>query len=350
MMNQDGADPLLFGLLSDAASDLGLSAEKAIVTPLAGDGSDRKFFRIRQGALHFVALVSPRKNPSGIDENDSYYLIGAHLARCGVPVPKILCSDVDRGVFILEDLDDCHMQRLANRGGSDLRSLYRRALKLLLKMHERAPEGFQPSFCFDASLYDPSFVYVRELEYFRTAFLEKYLGLEGTAEELRIDFENIAEAAGAREQELVMHRDFQSRNLMVCKGALRLVDFQGMRFGPPAYDVASLLIDPYVILPNSVQEDLFELYWTSAKGFLHCAHREFKDSYRAVRLCRNMQVLGAYAFLSIVKGKSYFARYIPQAWRLLHQWINGPCNGLYPELQRRINSIQTTRKEAVGKK
>ena len=93
-----------------------------------------------------------------------------------------------------------------------------------------------------------------------------------------------------------MHRDFQSRNLMVHQGRLWLIDFQGMRFGPPAYDLAALLIDPYVTLPESLQQGLIELYWSAAGSFLGGDCQGFRQHLQAVRLCRNLQVLGAYGF------------------------------------------------------
>ncbi|MGV8073999.1 MAG: aminoglycoside phosphotransferase family protein [Syntrophobacteraceae bacterium] len=336
-------EPDLQDYLATTASHLGFSSEPPRIEPLTGDGSDRKFYRIRQGDLHVVALVSPRKKVDTTDENDSYYLIGEHLAACGLPVPRFLSADSKQGIFIMEDFGDYHMQKLVNRAVADQRSIYRRALQLLLKLHKRAPEGFRSSYCFDTPIYDPHFVYARELEYFRTAFLEDYMGIHDAADMVRSDFENIAEEAGVQKTLLLMHRDFQSRNLMVHKGSLRLLDFQGMRFGPPAYDLASLLVDPYVTLRSSVQAELFELYWSSAEKFLNCSYREFKASYRAVRLCRNLQALAAYAFLGLTKRKRFFIRYIPRAWKRLHEWINGPCRGRYPKLEKCINAVQEGR-------
>ena len=85
------------------------------------------------------------------------------------------------------------------------------------------------------------------------------LGLEIDPDELRPDFEALAEAAGVVKSSLVFHRDFQSRNIMVCRAGLWLLDFQGMRFGPPAYDLASLLIDPYVSIPGGCRKADFEV-------------------------------------------------------------------------------------------
>ena len=338
----------LTSLLRNASGAIGLPTESpGEIIPLAGDGSDRKFFRVRMGASCFVALISPRIKKEGIDENDSYFLIGKHLERQNLPVPNILWADVDRGHFLLHDLGDYHLQDHVKRGSSDPFGTYRRVLSLLVKLHEVAPEGFRTDFCFDTHTYSPAFVYNRELEYFRKSFLIDFLGMEVSEAELRLDFELLAETAGVNGNSLVMHRDFQSRNIMVSRGRLWIVDFQGMRYGPPAYDLASLVIDPYVSLPTGLQEKLVELYWSSAREFLGCTHRQFRDSYAAVRLSRNLQVLGAYGYLGLSRGKRHFLKYIPRAWQQLYAWINGPCHNRYPSLQELARIVHRTRQARI---
>jgi aminoglycoside/choline kinase family phosphotransferase len=162
------------------------------------------------------------------------------------------------------------------------------------------------------------------------------LGLDVSEEELRCDFENLAEEAGAHRPSQVMHRDFQSRNLMVFRERLWLIDFQGMRFGPSIYDLASLLLDPYVMLPPPMQKQLAKLYWSASRSFLGCSYGEFCNQYRFVRLCRNLQVLGAYGHLGLTMEKKHFLQYIPGAYVQLYQWIHGPCRRFFPKLERWI--------------
>ena len=301
---------------------------------LAGDGSDRCFYRIRTGGKSFVALISPRKAGDGIDENDSYGRIGAHLHGLDIPVPKFYHADPASGEFLMEDLGDVYLQTHAVRASVDREKLYVEALRMLAGFHRRAPRGFHDDFCFDTALYDPSFVYARELEYFRNAFLNGCLGLNIAEEDLKPDFEAVAEAAGVTEKRFVIHRDFQSRNIMVHRGRLRLIDFQGARFGPPAYDLASLLVDPYVGLSVEMQKSLVDRYALVAVEFMGCSTAAFRRNFRAVRLARNMQALGAYGYLGVVKGKTRFLQYIPKASRSLLNWLNGPCKGMFPVLRK----------------
>lgn len=336
-----GGEPDLSSLVAGAAPALGLSTEGWDAETIQADGSDRRFYRVRKGTSRFIALVSPRKALDGLDENDSYFRIGKHLHGLGVPVPRIVWGEPEQGRFLMQDVGDRHLQWQAQRGGANAFRLYGRALQALARMHERAPRGFDATaFCFDHPVYDPSFVYSRELEYFRKAFLVGFLGLDVAEEDLRRDFEDLAERAGVHGCTTIIHRDFQSRNVMVHGGRLWIIDFQGMRLGPPAYDLASLLLDPYVMLPGAMQERLVELYWSRMGRTLGGSHGRFRASYAAVRLCRNMQALGAYGFLGKVKGKTRFCRYIPGAWRQLREWVLGPCRGALPRLERWMRVAQ----------
>ncbi len=347
--------PEIAQILCDIHQGMGLAfsdPEKLRVDHLFGDGSNRRFYRVRDSRSSHVILVSPRKNMGGVDENDSYHLIGEHLRKCGIPVPQIYGADPERGLFVLEDLGDAHLQGQANRGGVSLKKLYRHVVMLLLDLHKRAPDGFTPEFCFDAPVYDAGFVYERELEYFRKAFLVEFLGYDVGEEDLRREFESLAEDAGVKDSHSVIHRDFQSRNIMVSGGKLRIIDFQGMRFGPPAYDLASVLLDPYVSLPMSLQEGLARLYWIGARKFLDCSASRFRESYVSTRLSRNLQALGAYGFLGCVKGKTQFFQHIPRALKQLEIWLDGPCRNRCPRLRRIVAVIAAKgpirRKTAVG--
>ncbi len=318
--------------------------------PLAGDGSDRRFFRLRSGSLRVVLLCSSPPKEGKTGEDLSYQLIGTHLRRQGIPVPEILWSDLKRGLFLLEDLGDCHLQKLASRPGRNLDLIYGEVLRLLVCLHQKSRKGFREDFCFDTPRYSPSFIYTRELEYFRKAFLIHCLHEEVHEAELKHDFQKLAEAAGTFPPSLVFHRDFQSRNVMVFQGKLKLIDFQGMRFGPPTYDLASMLLDPYVQLDGRLQKNILKLYWKLACKLWNGKHRDFRKSYESVRLCRNLQVLGAYGFLGLGKGKKQFLRYIPRAWNQLLQWLAGPVRGRYPQLEKRLREIERRKSHFIHRR
>jgi len=327
--------------LVEKAAAISGTLEKVRVVPLFGDGSDRKFFRIFCGSSPLIGLLSPRRvMGDSTDENDSYFFIGNHLYSKGLPVPRILYADTGEGRFLLEDAGDLHLQNFVRFPQANLESIYRHVITLLGSLHRKAPNGFDQRFCFDSALYDPSFVYERELEYFRNCFVNGCLGFEIAPDELRPDFETLAEAAGVRESSLVFHRDFQSRNIMVHRARLWLLDFQGMRFGPPAYDLASLLIDPYVRVPERLQDRLVSMYWSCA-GKLHGISKgDFIKKFEAVRLARNFQILGAFGFLGMIRGKKQFLDYIPFAFEQLVRHLSKIKRMKFPRLEKLVLTIR----------
>jgi aminoglycoside/choline kinase family phosphotransferase len=138
----------------------------------------------------------------------------------------------------------------------------------------------------------------------------------------------------------VIHRDFQCQNIMITAGGIpRVIDFQGARMAPPAYDVASILWDPYYRIDDSVRERLIDYYVGEIKrasqGF---EERVFLDSLIPCRLQRHMQALGAYGFLSAAKGKKYFEKHIPEALRLLRE-ESAASRSDYPELYRLVSGL-----------
>jgi aminoglycoside/choline kinase family phosphotransferase len=146
----------------------------------------------------------------------------------------------------------------------------------------------------------------------------------------------------------VIHRDFQSQNIMVLPSMdIRIIDFQGARIGPPAYDVASLLWDPYYRLDAGVRGELLSLYVSLAKERQETFQEElFFDSLLCCRLQRHMQALGAYGFLSSSKGKDYFLKYVPEGLYLLKSDIDENSgkypllDGLVGQLMRKLPMVQ----------
>ncbi len=326
-------------VLVEKARAISGAGEECRVLPLLGDGSDRTFFRIFCRSFSLIGLISPRVKKDSIDENDSYLLIGNHLHSKRLPVPRILYADVREGRFLLEDAGDLHLQSFVRSRRKNLESIYSHVIAMLGALHRKASSGFEPGFCFDESLYDPSFVYERELDYFRKSFVNGCLGLEIAPDELRPDFERLAEAAGVWKSSLVFHRDFQSRNIMVCRARLWLLDFQGMRFGPPAYDLASLLIDPYVGIPGGLQDKLVSIYWSSTGKFEYVSRGDFIRKFTAVKLARNLQMLGAFGFLGVTRGKRQFLDYIPLAFEQLAGHLRKNRRMPFPRLEKLVSDI-----------
>ncbi len=163
-----------------------------------------------------------------------------------------------------------------------------------------------------------------------------YAGLEA-GEDFSGEFGRIADGALDGAEPGFMHRDFQSRNIMLKDGRWVFIDFQGGRFGPPQYDLAALLIDPYVDLPAQEQEELLDYAMRELARRRPLDPARFRRVYAYCALSRNLQALGAFGFLSKVKGKPQFARYIPAALRGLEARLRRFAPPGFPKLQRRVD-------------
>ena len=308
---------------------------------LTGDGSNRPFYRISGSKGSLIVVLPESKDPLHLKEGEAYHYIGRHLAAKGIPTPVIYGYDRATGAIIMEDLGDVHLERAVreeNNTGATER-WYLEAVDILVNMQVRGAGGFDTRYCFDTPVYDRRLMLERESGYFVQAFLQGYLGLKITWDELSPDFERLADLAGEQPPTLFLHRDFQSRNLMVCKGRLRLIDFQGGRLGPPAYDLASLLFDPYVDLPDDMKEALFETYLRRMKIQQQINEEDFRHHFWYIALQRTLQVLGAFGFLTRVKKKAFFKPYIPVAVKNLKNILDREIFVSFQKLRQIVSHI-----------
>src|SRR5438874_2616209 len=117
---------------------------------------------------------------------------------------------------------------------------------------------------------------------------------------------------------VLVHRDFQSQNIIVRGGHAFFIDFQGMRPGLAEYDLASLLFDPYVRFLPAEREELYS-YYMERRGL--SPTRQMRETLRLCAMQRLMQALGAYGFLGLVKVSQHFLTHVPAALHSLRHLI-----------------------------
>jgi len=280
--------------------------------PLSGDGSLRRFYRVFSEKGSSKILILPQPGEFGLKEAASYAAIGQYLLGQGLPVPEIYAHEPTTGFLLVEDLGDTRLQDLPPE---ERFFLYQEVIKVLVEF-QGAARSFDPKICLETSYYDLDLMWKREALYFVDSFLRGHFGLEPPMtliDELRLLCQ---EAFRSFTDTVLLHRDFQSRNIMIKDGKPYLIDFQGARLGPPGYDLASLLFDPYVGLEGQERFRLYSLY-------LDCSGRGeegFEREFRYLLLFRHLQMLGAFAKLSSL-GKEWFASYIPTALSSLRRIV-----------------------------
>lgn len=288
------------------------------ISILASDGSARLFQRVepKDTYLTYVFMENPPQNDFLKKENLAYLKIGNHMVEKGLPLPKILKCDLDTGYFIMEDMGDWMLQDEA-LGNNERIRIYENVIETLFKLQIEGKEGFDTSWCCQTPFYDSSLMREKEAWYFRDSFLRDYLETDIDLSTLDGSFEYIITKAERADKKYLLHRDFQSRNIMCSSKGIAILDWQGARLGPLAYDLASLIFDPYVdLLPNE-RKHLIDVYASLLKDIKPDANESFNKYFLYIAVMRNLQVLGAYSFLSMNQGKKYFEKYIPIALKSL---------------------------------
>ena len=120
---------------------------------------------------------------------------------------------------------------------------------------------------------------------------------------------------------VLVHRDFQSQNIIIRNAQAHLIDFQGRRPGLAEYDLASLLFDPYVSFSPAEREELLTAYEKKREAARLPVSPEFREIFRLCGMQRLMQALGFYGFAGTVKGNKTFLRYIPAAMTSLRSLV-----------------------------
>ena len=284
--------------------------------PILKGGSDRHFYRLKTGGEATWIVV---KYGSERAENELYAGIARFLEELGVPVPRVVAEDKNERILWLEDLGqkDLHFHR-AEPWDRRL-NLYGEAIGAVSILHSADPDRARGSGLNLMPGFDEK-LYAWERNYFYDELLAGVCDdplAPGNRAEIETELMPVAAALAGKGQGLV-HRDFQSQNIMVRGEEVYLIDFQGMRPGVRHYDLASLIFDPYVVLNAAEREELIGL------AFLLDGGGQGKDEFRrdllAAAMQRLMQALGAYGLLGLKKEKTEFLGYIPHALENL-RWV-----------------------------
>lgn len=296
-------------------------SEPVIGTPMPGGASTRKFARFQfNSAKSLVAIYVPDAHQSDeIDKSSGksarwpFLEIRDLLESRGIRVPKILCEACDRGLLLVEDLGDVTLAVALERAPELRESLYQRAVQDLA--HAQLALAELPHGCvvqtraFDADL-------LRwEIDHFREWALEAR-GFRLTTAELRV-FEKAADwlaktiASWPRQ---FVHRDYQSRNLMVRRDAsgqlsITWIDFQDALLGPRVYDLVALLGDSYQTFePEFIEHRLDE--YAAVMGLDNDRRAELRREFDLVTVQRKLKDAGRFVFIDRVKGNPNFLSFV----------------------------------------
>ncbi len=301
------------------ATEPNASAETAVFTPVSGDASFRRYFRLRWGNRSVIGVDAPPEK----ENCEPFVRIGAAMLAHGVRVPQVLARDVAGGFMMLDDFGDVLLRPQLN--AATVATFYGQAMQDLLHIQECE---FSP----ELPAYDEPLL-LREMALFPDWFLKVHLQLSLSAaeEQLLADAFTCLKDAALEQPRVTVHRDYHSRNIMVLPaGGLGHIDFQDAVHGPVTYDLVSLLRDCYVDWPVE------QVYgWALAfaellrqAGRLAADDATFRRWFDAMGAQRHLKAIGIFARLFHRDGKAGYLPDIPRTFGyLLHE------TAVTPELQ-----------------
>ena len=285
------------------------------IAPIEKGGSDRKFYRIQFSREQSVILVKYSREKI---ENQRYVEIAEFLTAQGIRAPKIHFHDPAEGLIWIEDLGERDLWSYRDESWLVRRAFYESALEEVAKLH-RISEVDSAAIRRDLPAQFDAALYLWEQSYFFENCCGRHFGWSAEKQQELATLPALQEIAErlASFPRVLVHRDFQSQNLIMRNGQAHLIDFQGMRPGLAAYDLASLLYDPYVRLTAPERAELLEFY----RAAVAADDPDFAEKFQLCAMQRLMQALGAYGYLGHVKGNRSFLAHIPAAMQSLGEVV-----------------------------
>lgn len=288
----------------------------ADVSPLAGDASFRRYFRVRKGGRVAVLMDAPPPH----EDPRPFISVAEWLLGCGLTAPEIIARDLERGLLLLSDFGDIRFRETLDEAPAREQELYEVATDLLIHLHGQPPMDGLPPHGLDQ--------WLAEVE----LFLDWYcpaVGIEvdraGYARAWRDVLEPVADDGLGP---VTVLRDYHAENIMLVGGRegirhLGLLDFQDALAGHPAYDLASVLEDARRDVSPEIERAMIDHYVGATD-----APPAFERAYWALAAQRNTRILGVFCRLWKRDGKPGYRAFQPRMWGLLERDLAQP--GLEP--------------------
>ncbi|MFL6721566.1 MAG: aminoglycoside phosphotransferase family protein [Sphingomonas sp.] len=284
----------------------------AQIVPLAGDASFRRYFRVIADGRQAVLMDAPPPH----EDPRPFAAVAAWLIEHGLSAPKVLASDLDRGLLLLHDFGDVRFRETVDADASRERELYALATDVLVHLHQHPPMSGLPVHGLDQ--------WLDEVGLF-TDWYCPAVGLEVDVAGFRSAWsEVLAPVASDGLGPVTVLRDYHAENIMLVEGHdgvrhLGLLDFQDALAGHPAYDLASVLEDARRDVPVEIEREMLQRYLAAT-----VRDEAFERAYWALAAQRNTRILGVFTRLWKRDNKPRYREFQPRMWGLLERDLEPP--------------------------
>jgi hypothetical protein len=313
-------------ILSTARQFLGVDPTVPItLEPIKRGASGRTIVRVK--TKNHEPFIGIHWNEDR-EDNSQFIPVGHFLKQAKLRVPTIIHERPRARVVLVEDLGDVDLLSLKDRPFAERLPYYRSAFEQVDRLfYAKPPKDFHLMHPFDAGMYR------WEQEYFFEYLVEDFLGMDAGELKKNQAFIDLSERLGTVARHLV-HRDFQSQNLLIKDDKVWLIDFQGLRRGRQEYDLASLIFDPYLNHSAEEREALLRLWEEIAD------ERPTETVFYECAAQRLMQALGAYGNIVKNRGDDWYRPHIATAGRFLGEVTTGtPLEAPLAPILKAIRSL-----------
>lgn len=282
--------------------------ESFSIRKLTGDAGTRDYYRVFHNGRTAVLMDQQKPYDSSAD---LFFRLTNYLSSLGFPVPKVLLDASEDGILLLDDLGDQMLQTIYQQNpDKTLKAYYSKVFRQLVRLHTICRKDTAGQY---SDIFQQRFDYEKlrwELDFFMEHFVSRFKRLHLNPEQIAIldfHFDNLCQIL-EKEPIVFTHRDFHSRNIMIKDEEAYLIDYQDARMGPPEYDLASLLRDAYVKLPETYIEDFLENYYRETADKRDKSHRRYIFSLMCIQ--RNIKALGTFGFQASVRKNTTYLQYV----------------------------------------
>lgn len=288
-----------------------LAGEPYQLTTASADASFRRYFRLTfTDGRTLIAMDAPPPQ----EDCRPFVQVAKVFGEAGLNVPQVQHQNIEQGFLLLSDLGNTTYLSALNESSAS--KLYLDANQALIKLQLASKPDVFP-------VYDEALL-TREMQLFPDWYINKHLNRT-----LNEKFQGVLDKTFAllnanilAQPRVYVHRDFHSRNLMVCEDNPGVLDFQDAVYGPITYDLVSLLKDAYISWEEDQVLDWVVRYWQAAKkAGLPVAHdvADFYRDFEYMGAQRHIKVLGIFARLYHRDGKDSYLKDMPLVMHYLRR-------------------------------
>ena len=304
------------------------------ISPLTGDASFRKFYRIKiKKESRIIVFANEEKYKNLI----VYASLNRYLRKNKILAPKLFFHDYNTGILIIEDFGDLTFYKVLKRNKNKF-SIYKKLVDLLLKIQKIKPTSKINSI--KGKSYIVHKYSLKHLKKESNLFFDWYLPLIMNKKKAH-KIKNKANKFLYRlynnlnfPNSYFVHRDYHAQNLMKFGNKIGVIDSQDALIGNPAYDLVSLVDDVRIKTSNKLKNYVYDYYLKKTEKSHKTQPKKFLNDFNILSVQRSLKIIGIFSRLFIRDKKKEYLRFIPYAWELLERRMQ---HGQFLDIQKILN-------------